>query len=379
MGRQSGIYQDDKNRWCVDKVYRGTRLRESFENLEEAENWLIKHLDILRQEHLFGVRKNRTFNEAAAKYLLDHQYKVSLETDIYLLESVMPYIGYLTLNQIHDVTLAPYVIKRKSVGRANKTINLALGLVRRILNLAARSWRDETGRTWLETSPLITMLPLIGHQREPRPITWQEQRRLVPLLPDHLAKMVLFNLNTGVRDEVVCGLKWEWEIPVPELGVSVFEIPREGVKGRKSSRFMVCNSIAQSIIEAQRGEHLEYVFTYRGHRVETMNNSAWQRARRLANLADLHVHDLRHTVGMRLREAEVREETIADILWHTRQGMTAHYSVAQATELVTALNLITDQRNRTNRSLAMIARESMEMKLPINSPSNEKAARRLCI
>ena len=55
------------------------------------------------------------------------------------------------------------------------------------------------------------MLTLIGHQREPRPITWEEQRRLMQLLPDCLARMTLFDLNTGARDEVVCGLKWEWE------------------------------------------------------------------------------------------------------------------------------------------------------------------------
>ena len=64
-------------------------------------------------------------------------------------------------------------------------------------------------------------------------------------------------------------------------------------------------------------------------------------------------------------EAEVREETIADILWHVRPGMTAHYSVAQVSELVNALNRITDERSRTNRSLAMIAREARgEVKSP---------------
>ena len=64
-------------------------------------------------------------------------------------------------------------------------------------------------------------------------------------------------------------------------------------------------------------------------------------------------------------EAEVREETIADILWHVRPRMTAHYSVAQVAELVNALNRITDERSRTNRSLAMIAREGRgEVKSP---------------
>ena len=374
MGRpQNGIYRDRQGNWWVDKVYRGTRLRQCFgQHLEEAQSWLIHQLEQQRQSHLYGARAKRTFDEAATKYLLEHEDKISIGSDIYHLERLMPWIGKVTLDQIHDGTLAAYVQDRQARGLANKTINLGLTLVRRMLNLAARSWRDENGKTWLETPPLLTLLPLIGHQREPRPITWAEQRDLMPRLPDHLGRMVLFDLNSGVRDEVVCGLKWEWEIAVPELGVSVFEIPRQSVKGRKRSRVLVCNSVAQSVVESVRGQHPVYVFTYRGHRIETMNNTAWQRARREIGIADLHIHDLRHTVGMRLREAEVREETIADILWHVRPGMTAHYSVAQVAELVEALNRITDERSRTNRSLAMIAREARGKKSPQELPMQIK-------
>ena len=75
---------------------------------------------------------------------------------------------------------------------------------------------------------------------------------------------------------------------------------------------------------------------------------------------------------MRLREAGVREETIADILWHTRQGMTAHYSVAQVEELVEALNRITDERSRVNRSLDMIRRELIGTKSPHRLPTKRK-------
>ena len=40
---------------------------------------------------------------------------------------------------------------------------------------------------------------------------------------------------------------------------------------------------------------------------------------------------------MRLREAGVPEGTIADLLWHSTQTMTRHYSVAQVVELPGAL------------------------------------------
>ena len=169
--------------------------------------------------------------------------------------------------------LAPYVAKRLAQGRSHKTVNSGLGIVRRILNLAAKSWRDENGMTWLEHAPAITMLPLVGHQREPQAPELGPAAQAAALLPDHLARMALFDLNTGVRDDVVCNLRWDWEIQVPELGISVFEVPREHVKGRRRPRVVVCNSVAQSIIESQRGEHEEFVFVWRRERVKNLDDA----------------------------------------------------------------------------------------------------------
>jgi len=277
----------------------------------------------------------------------------------------MPFIGHLNLEQIHDDTLQAFIKARKLQGRKNKTVNASMAVVRHILNLCARKWRDDKGRTYLETAPLISMLAL-DDARKPRPISWAEQRKLLPLLPAHLQRMTLFDLNTGARDDVVCSLRWEWEVYLKELGCSVFIVPSRHVQGRKGLRPLICNRVAQSIIEEQRGEHPEFVFTYqRGklhepHAIETMNNNGWQTARAAVGLQDVRVHDLRHTVGMRLREAGVREETISDILWHSRGTMTSHYSVAQVRKLLDALNLITDESNRTNANLEMLFREKAE-------------------
>jgi integrase len=373
MGRSRvpGIYPDGNGRWWVDKWYKGERLRERFETAEEAKAWLFARVDQLRRIKIWGERPRLLFNQAAARYLDEYGHLSSIEDIALMLEGVMPYVGNLYLDQVHDSTLAPFIQARLKAGRAPKTVNLALSSVRRVLNLAARKWRDEQGRTWLESAPLITMLPLLGEQREPRPITWAEQRRLLPMLPDHLARMALFDLQTGARDGVVCGLRWEWEIPVPELGLSVFEVPRQSVKGRQRARILICNSVAQSILESVRGQHPEFVFVYGERRkkgkpapIETMNNTAWQRARRQAGLDDLHVHDLRHTVGKRLREAGVKEETISDILWHNRRSMTAHYSMAQIVEIRDAMELITDERHRFNKSLASLVREKSPQKVP---------------
>jgi integrase len=264
--------------------------------------------------------------------------------------------------------------------------------VRNILNLAATDWRDHNGITWLAQAPRITCLDL-DDSRPPRPLAWVEQRRLMPLLPDHLAEMALFMLNTGLRDEPVCNLRWDWEVPVPQLGCSVFIVPKEFVKGTRKSkreRVVVCNSVAQSIIERQRGKHPSHVFVYRRERVrnkdreptmpyrpiQTMNNNGWQRARAAAGLGDLHVHDLRHTVGMRLREADVAESTISEILWHATKSMTQHYSMAQVVEVHRALEKIKDETHQWNVSLQSLVLEARAGRVTQNSRNDGELKRK---
>ena len=119
-------------------------------------------------------------------------------------------------------------------------------------------------------------------------------------------------------------------------------------------RAVVLNEVAQSVVDAQRGLHPVYVFTYQGagerQRVNAVNQSAWRKARSRAaakypggapvGFATLHFHDLRHTVGRRLRAAGVSNETRADILGHRNGNMTTDYSQAELTELFDALQLI---------------------------------------
>jgi integrase len=379
MGRQNGVYQDAKGRWRVDKLHRGERLQGRFGSHQEAEAWLIAKC---AEIDAFGPASARsmTVAEAATRYLLEEERagKPSLSTESYLLEPVVECIGQLQLDQVHDATLKPLVDKRLAGGRSHKTINLSIGVVRHMLNRAARKWRVDVGggRTVpvLLQVPLLTMLPLNGHQRDPQPISWEEQRKLLSLLPPHLARMSLFTLNTGARDNVVVNLRWTWEIEVDlgDVRCSVFEVPRQYVKGRKSLGYLVCNSAAQDIVDTARGQHEEFVFVWRRERVknleeapvmpyqpvQSMNNTAWQTARCKAGLGDLHVHDLRHTVGMRLREAGVDEDTRADVLWHKRPGMTAHYSEAQVREIRAALELIKDETGRQNRSLRSLAKQA---------------------
>jgi integrase len=160
--------------------------------------------------------------------------------------------------------------------------NYGLQVVRHILNLAASEWMDENGLTWIEHAPKIKLLPE-RDKRDPYPLFGDEQLRLLSELPDHLAKMAVFKVNSGCREQEVCGLRWDWEIEIPEMNTSVFIIPADKVKNRED-RLVVLNRVARAIIEEMQGIHPEYVFTYQGKPIGSMNTKAWRNARDRAGL-----------------------------------------------------------------------------------------------
>ena len=374
----SGLYQKG-GVWQIDKVFRGERLRESTGtgDRQEAEQYLIHRLEQLRQQKVYGVRRTRTWAEAATRFLIESKDQPSIKLTAHHLKQLHPYLKDLPLTHIDDQALEPFVKDRLKgmvlpCGKqlkpvAPRTINISIERVIRVLSLCARKWRDEERRPWLDSVPMLAKLDLKKKVREPYPMTWEEQSILFGELPAHLQTMALFKVNTGCREQEVCKLRWDWEISVPELGASVFLIPsdfggrneRSGVKNG-DERLVVLNSVAKSIIEKQRGLSKEWVFPYNGNAMHRMNDSAWKKARvRAAKLwqeenlrpahpgyASIRIHDLKHTFGRRLRAAGVTQEDRKALLGHKNGSITSHYSGAELGHLIEAANMVsaTDSR-----------------------------------
>lgn len=354
MGRKkiSGLFKRH-NVWHIDKVIHGVRIRESTRtsDLTEAEHYLARCTESIRQAQVYGVRPKRTFEEAAARYLLEKQHKKRLRDDITQLKGLLPYVGNLPLESIHMGGLQPYIAARRKAGVSSRTINHGLAVVRHLLNLAAGSWMDENGLTWLQNAPKIKLLPE-PDLRKPHPLDWQEQELLFESLPGYLSDMASFVVNTGCRDGEICSLKWKWEFPLPELpGRSVFIIPGEHVKNG-DDRLVVLNDEAQKIVEKVRGKHDEFVFTYRGRPLYSMRTSSFRSARKQLDL-DVRIHDLRHTFGRRLRSAGVSYEDRQDLLGHRSSRITTHYSVAEVENLILAANRICG-KHRSGMSLTVL-------------------------
>jgi integrase len=334
-------------------------------------------LEQLRQEKVYGVRKVRTWEEAATRFLIESKDQPSIHLTALCMKQLHPFLGHLPLTHIDDQALEPFIKDRQTTkvlacGRVekavtNRTINIAIERAVRVLTLCARKWRDDDRRPWLDSVPMLKKLEEKKSSRKPYPMSWEEQSILFGQLPGHLQTMALFKVNAGCREQEVCKLRWDWEISVPELGTSVFLIPadfggrhaRSGVKNG-DERLVVLNSVAKSIIEKQRGISREWVFPYNGTAMHRMNDSAWKKARvRAAKLwqeenlrpahpgyASIRIHDLKHTFGRRLRAAGVTEEDRKSLLGHKNGSITSHYSGAELGKLIEAANMVSTTDSR---------------------------------
>ena len=363
--------------WHVDKMYRGTRLCESTGtgDVGQAQEYLAKRLMQCREVEIYGARPCHTFRAAATRYLQDYAHKKSIKDDAIHLKQLDPFIGALELKQVHLGSLQDFIARRRLDGVKIKTLNMALAIVRRVLNLAAAEWRDAQGLTWLEAAPKIRLFP-ITDARAPYPLNTEEQSLLFQELPDHLARMALFKVNTGTREQEVCRLKWEYEVMVPELDTSVFLIPGERVKNGEE-RLVVLNRVAKSVIEAMRGVHAVYVFAHaRGKSraalpVTKMYNTAWKSARERAAEAwrqrhgeaapegfrNVRVHDMKHTFGRRLRAAGVSFEDRQDLLGHKSGRITTHYSRAELEKLIEAADRVCETESRKTPATTWLRRK----------------------
>ena len=375
IGRRTSGLQLRAEVWHIDKVFYGARICESTGtgDFREAQALLARRMEEVRAVRLFGARRDWIFREAATKYLSENSHKRSLERDARALTVLDPFIGELPGRRVHHDTLQPFVRARLKAGISPGTINRDLAVVRRILNLAARLWRDAEDRPWLATLPLVQM-QRHPDQREPYPLSINEERLLFSELPKHLAAMAQFKVNTGLREQEVVNLRWAWEVPVSELATSVFVIPRGFVKNGLD-RYVVLNRVARSVIASCRGKHPERVFTRNGRPLTKIYNSGWKAARKRAAdryAADLgrpapmgfrcfRVHDLKHTFGHRRRAAGggrraagVGFEDRKVLLGHKSDHVTTHYSAPEIGMLIAAAERVCDLESRENHALVLV-------------------------
>lgn len=205
MARTEGIYRrPDSSFWWINATLpNGQRVRQSAgtENREDAEALLAKlKLDAYRGHH-FGIKPQRSWQEAVIRYLDIKRGLRSFKDLQRICRLLDPYLGTMALNHINGDVVWRVAQGESKKGNKPATVNRYLATMRSVLRMARDEWQ------WLDTIPKIRMLH--GEVERDRWLTRAEADRLIACCAPHLAALVRYALATGCRASEITGLEWE--------------------------------------------------------------------------------------------------------------------------------------------------------------------------
>ncbi len=333
--KRTGLYRRDKW-WWADFSVNGQRYRQSLRTPDwrEAQGRKKELITQASQGKLTPTSQQfarLAFSEALDRYLADRRPRVTPRSHRSESDHAKPlgrYFGSAALTRISTETILAYVRERKAAGISNTTVNMEIGILRRILKRAKR-WhlvaddirplpeRRDVGRA-LAPDQKLRLLRAAASRPE-----WQVA---------HCAAVIA--LNTTLRGCGLKGLRWS-DIDLLDRALTV-----RRSKTRAGERVIPLNKDAMAAIlelyhraQAVGGtepDHYVFPACENGRidptRAQKTWRSAWRSLRKAAGLPTLRFHDLRHHAITELAESQASDQTIMAIAGHVSPRMLAHYS-----------------------------------------------------
>ena len=262
-------------------------------------------------------------------------YKRSWDTDVSLLKNhLLPRFGKRFMDDIVRQDIVKMHADRREAGAAPGSANRLLIMMRYIFNLAMR-W-EVPG---IKVNPTKGVPLMEENNKLERYLSVEEAHRLYESVCASENKMLRFIVPmlilSGARKREVLDAKWAdfdlarkaWRIPVTKSGQARHVPLSDGA-------INVLNSIPPTDCEwtfANPKTQLPYVSVF----------CSWNTARKQAGLADVRMHDLRHSFASLLINSGRTLYEVQHILGHTQVKTTQRYAHLSQDTLLAAANSAT--------------------------------------
>ncbi|WP_269765392.1 tyrosine-type recombinase/integrase [Burkholderia ubonensis] len=270
-------------------------------NKEQAQEFHDRlKVDLWNQARL-GTKPRYTWNEAVVRYIALREGLPSLETSKIHLRWLDRHLSGVALadidrDRIDAIALEkrrePLVVRTKhglvTTDRtvSASTVRRVIGVLKAVLN-AAVEWE------WLNRAPVTKRTKVVS--KRIRFLTPAEADRLLAELPDHLADMARFSLETGLRRSNVTGLQWSQV----DIVRRVAWIHPDQAKAKKAITVPLSDTaiavLRRQLAKQRAPGFVDSVFVYQGKPVYQTTTAAWRKALERARIRDFRWHDLRHT------------------------------------------------------------------------------------
>ena len=288
--------RNDSSVWWIKLHHSGKIVQRSTGTTDKvkAQEYHDRLKASLWEQERLGARPRYSWQQAAGRWIEETSHKATHKDDIAKLKWLHSILGGLMLDEVTLDVIAR--IKEARLKEASKsTANRFLALVRAILKRAVDEW------DWLGKAPKVKLFKEpIGRVRF---ITPEQVQTLLRELPVHQQDMVLFALQTGLRQSNVVKLEWS------EINLEQGHMWVDAAQSKNRKPIAVpLNREALAVLHRQLGKHPARVFTYAGQPIVNANTRAWRKALKRAGIEDFRWHDLRHTWAS----------------WHRMQGTPTH-------------------------------------------------------
>ena len=313
----------------------------------EAEDYLGKMKASIREGRFFDIKKEIkvTFNELLDKYIPKIQDQSFYQNSLrYLVEEktedqksngqqeakkqpvFREYFGNKLLSEIDYKTLEDFRDTRKKTPtqhgteRSNRTVNIEMAFLRRILNKAVK-WE------MLERSPFDRGEDLFFKntvQRE-RALTEDEVKRLIDACPPYLKAIVITGVYTGLRKGDILNLRWS-DVDLEKGAIRVME------RKTGKTRNIVVNGDMKTLLQGLPVK-CEYLFPNKHGKPFKDIKRSFESSLKKAGIAQssdrrfkIVPHTLRHTCVSLLTERGADTTAVKNYVAHADEKMTAHYT-----------------------------------------------------
>lgn len=276
-----------------------------------------------------------TIDKLAERYLeYVRSYKRSPDIDErYLKNHILPRFGRLRLDEVKQADVVKWLHSKVKVdGYAPATVN-RMHVVMSYMYKLAKRWELPGA----ETNPLVGMKLLDPDNNLERFLSPAETQRLKAACDvsdnTQLKHIVGLLLLTGARKRELLDAKWEhvdidnkrWLIPTSKTG---------------KPRRVPLSEAAIAIIQAlPRWERCSYLLPNpRTKKPFISIYNSWDRARRLAGVSDVRLHDLRHSAASKMVNANQSLYVVGQVLGHAQTKTTQRYAHLSQETLLAAVN-----------------------------------------
>lgn len=264
-----------------------------------------------------------TFKELAEDHYLPYvkTYKRSWDCDDSLLRNhLLPVLGGKRLDEISERSISDLYQDMRARGYAKGTCNRVLVLVKYMFKLA-KKWNLPGA----QENPSEGIKLVDPQNARERYLSAEETQRLRQAIEDspnvQLKHIVALLLLTGARKRELLDAKWEdfdlerrnWRIPMSKSG--------------KARHVPLSTAVLDILKSLPRWDGCPYVVPNpQTHRPFKSVFHSWNTARKEAGLADVRMHDLRHSMASNLVNSGRSIYEVSKILGHSQIKTSQRYA-----------------------------------------------------